>query len=145
MRPSQLVWFAAALASFVVGTAAGGQDTRKTVWGGVYTEGQAERGGQLFKKNCGHCHRDDLAGGGSEAGAPALKGPIFVFRWNGQPLAEMFLTIGTTMPQNAPDTLTPQTVADIVAFLLKSNDMPAGETELAPDVGALKEILLTEK
>src|SRR5258705_8229226 len=122
-----------------------GQDARKTVWDGVYTSEQAERGAQVYKKSCGHCHRDDLTGGGSEAGAPALIGPIFIYRWNDQPLAEMFLTIGTTMPQNAPDTLTPQTVADIVAFLLKSNAMPAGEKELAPDVGALKEILLSEK
>ena len=36
----------------------------------------------------------------------------------------MFVTIGTTMPQNKPDTLTPQIVIDIISFLLRSNDMP---------------------
>src|SRR5258705_4374347 len=122
-----------------------GQDARKTVWDGVYTSEQAERGAQVYKKSCGHCHRDDLTGGGSEAGAPALKGPIFIYRWNDQPLAEMFLTIGTTMPQNAPDTLTPQTVADVIGFLLKSNNVPAGQIELAAEMEPLKQIWMVEK
>src|SRR5262249_20875861 len=97
------------------------------------------------KKACGHCHRDDLAGGGSEAGAPALKGPIFTFRWNDQPLSEMFLTIGTTMPQNAPDTLTPQTVADIIGFLLRSNEIPAGPAELEGTLAPLKAIMMVQR
>ena len=121
------------------------QAARKTVWDGVYTGAQAERGAEIYRKSCGHCHRDDLTGGGSEAGAPALKGPIFVYRWNEQPLAEMFLTIGTTMPQNAPDTLTPQTVADVIGFLLKSNDIPAGQQELEPRIEPLKEIWMLDK
>lgn len=121
------------------------QDTRKAVWDGVYSEAQAARGRQSYKQSCGHCHRDDLTGGGSEAGAPALRGPIFFYRWLDQPLSEMFLTIGTTMPQNKPDSLTPQTVIDIVSFLLKENEMPAGKTELPPELEALKQIFVTEK
>jgi mono/diheme cytochrome c family protein len=118
------------------------QDANKTVWDGVYTEEQAIRGQQLYKDHCGYCHRDDLTGGGSEAGAPALKGPIFTIRWRDQPLADMFVTIGTTMPQNKPDSLTPQTVIDIVSFLLKANEMPAGLTELPPDLEPLKQIFV---
>ena len=74
------------------------QTPRRTVWDGVYTADQAARGQALYKTHCGYCHRDDLIGGGSEAGAPALKGPIFTIRWRDQPLADMFVTIGTTMP-----------------------------------------------
>jgi mono/diheme cytochrome c family protein len=121
------------------------QDAGKTVWDGVYTEEQATRGQQLYKDHCGYCHRDDLTGGGSEAGAPALKGPIFTIRWRDQPLADMFVTIGTTMPQNKPDSLTPQTVIDIVSFLLKANEMPAGRTELPPDLEPLKQIVVKER
>ena len=121
------------------------QEPRKTVWDGVYTSAQADRGQELYKKECGHCHRDNLTGGGSEAGAPALAGPIFTVRWRDQPLAEMFLTIGTTMPKNKPDSLTPAIVADIVSFLLKANEMPAGREELPPDLEMLKQIMLTEK
>jgi mono/diheme cytochrome c family protein len=135
-----VLWFGPALAA---GIAA--QDSRKSVWDGVYTEVQAARGLDLYKKHCGYCHRDDLTGGGSEAGAPALKGPIFFYRWLHQPVSEMFLTIGTTMPQNKPDTLTPQTVIDIVSFLLKESDMPAGTSELAPDLEALRQVFVTEK
>ena len=138
---------AAAAAAFAtsVSRATLAQAASKTVWDGVYTTAQAQRGGEVYKKSCGHCHRDDLEGGGSEVGAPALKGPIFIYRWNDQPLSEMFLTIGATMPQNAPDTLTPQTVADVVAFLLHSNDLPAGANELPPSVDALKDILMIDK
>lgn len=122
-----------------------GQDLRKTVWEGVYTDAQANRGQESYKTLCGHCHRDNLTGGGSEAGAPALAGPIFTVRWRDQPLAEMFLTIGTTMPKNKPDSLTPNVVIDIVSFLLKANEMPAGRDELPPDLEKLQQIVLTEK
>jgi S-disulfanyl-L-cysteine oxidoreductase SoxD len=118
------------------------QTPRKTVWDGVYTADQAARGQVLYKTHCGYCHRDDLIGGGSEAGAPALKGPIFTIRWRDQPLADMFVTIGTTMPQNKPDTLMPQVVIDIVSFLLKSNNMPPGATELPADIEALKSVFM---
>lgn len=121
----------------------GAQASRKTVWDGVYTAAQANRGEQAYKKICGYCHRDDLTGGGSEAGAPALAGPIFTVRWRDQPIADMFVTIGTTMPQNEPDSLTPEVVIDIISFLLKANEMPPGRTELPPDLEKLKQIFVT--
>jgi len=135
---------AVALAISALGLSVGvaPQTTRKTVWDGVYTADQATRGQALYKTHCGYCHRDDLIGGGSEAGAPALKGPIFTIRWRDQPIADMFVTIGTTMPQNKPDTLTPQVVIDIVSFLLKSNNMPPGTSELPPDLDTLKTVFM---
>jgi S-disulfanyl-L-cysteine oxidoreductase SoxD len=131
------------LAALLVAASAHAQDANtRTVWDGVYSDAQAVRGQALYKTHCGYCHRDDLTGGGSEAGAPALKGPIFTIRWRDQPLADLFIAIGTTMPQNKPDTLTPQTVIDIVAFLLKINEMPAGGTELPIDLQQLKTIFI---
>ena len=122
--------------------ASGNQAAQRTIWDGVYTEAQAERGQRAYKTHCGYCHRDNLTGGGSEAGAPALVGPIFEHRWTDQTLADLFVTIGTTMPQNDPDTLAPQTVIDIVSFLLKSNDAPASDRELPANVEALKAIAM---
>jgi mono/diheme cytochrome c family protein len=119
--------------------------TAMTVWDGVYTEPQAARGQGLYKEACGHCHRDNLTGGGSEAGAPALIGPIFTVRWKDQPLSDMFVTIGTTMPKNKPDSMTPAVVADIVSFILKANDFPAGQRELPPSLDALKQIAVVQK
>jgi mono/diheme cytochrome c family protein len=121
------------------------QGTRRTIWDGVYTDAQARRGQDAYVKACGYCHRDDLSGGGSDAGAPALIGPIFEHRWRGLALSDMFLTIGTTMPQNAPDSMTPQAVIDVVSFLLKASGAPTGAAELPPELEKLKEILVTEK
>ena len=120
------------------------QQPGRTVWDGIYTDAQAARGQTSYKQICGHCHRDDLTGGGSEEGAPALKGPVFTFRWKDQPLAEMFLAIGTTMPKNKPDSLTPATVIDIISFMLKANQMPAGQAELPPELEILKQVVFTE-
>ncbi len=119
------------------------QGRQPTVKDGVYTEAQAARGQAAYKEHCGYCHRDNLTGGGSEAGAPALAGPIFVHRWRDQPVSDVFVTIGTTMPQDKPDTLGPQTVVDIVSFLLKANQFPSGPQDLPADVEKLKPILMT--
>lgn len=118
----------------------GAQNASRTIWSGVFTDAQAKRGGELYKTHCGYCHRDNLTGGGSEAGAPALAGPIFVHRWRDQPVADLFVTIGTTMPQDKPDTLDPQTVIDIVSFLLASNGAPSGSAELPPSMDALRSV-----
>jgi S-disulfanyl-L-cysteine oxidoreductase SoxD len=45
-----------------------------------------------------------------------------------------------TMPLNAPGTLRPAITADILAFLLKSNNFPAGTKELEPASDILKSI-----
>ena len=140
-----LLPFGLAAAIAVAGLTAAPQDPPRTVWSGVYTEAQAARGQEEYKKTCGHCHRDNLTGGGSEAGAPALTGPVFIYRWRDLPLSEMFLEIGTTMPKNKPDSLTPAVVADIMSFLLKASQAPTGSEELPPDIEKLKQIVMTEK
>ena len=115
----------------------------RTVWDGVYTQAQAERGRERYRALCGYCHRDDLSGGGSEAGAPALRGPFFLNQWRGRPLVDLFVTIGTTMPQQDPDSLRAQVVIDVVAYLLQQNGMPPGETELPPRLDPLRDIALS--
>ena len=130
------------VATLTAGSAAG-QD--RTVWDGVYTEAQADRGRGHYRAICGYCHRDDLSGGGSEAGAPALRGPFFLNQWRGRPLVDLFVTIGTTMPQQDPDSLRAQVVIDVVSYLLKQNGMPAGGTELPPRLDPLRAILLSRE
>ncbi len=117
----------------------------RTVWDGVYTEAQADRGRGHYRAICGYCHRDDLSGGGSEAGAPALRGPFFLNQWRGRPLVDLFVTIGTTMPQQNPDSLRAQVVIDVVSYLLKQNGMPAGGAELPPRLDPLRSILLSRE
>lgn len=143
---SSRLWLAiGAAAGLCLTVGARAQNAPRTVWDGVYTKAQSARGRELYKNACGHCHRDDLTGGGSEEGAPPLIGPIFTYRWSSEPLSEMFLTIGTTMPKQKPDSLTPQTVADIMSFLLEMNERPAGAGELPATLDGLKQILMTDR
>ena len=44
------------------------------------------------------------------------------------------------MPPGSPGSVPPQSKADIVAHLLKSNKFPAGATEVGKDVEPLKQI-----
>ena len=46
------------------------------------------------------------------------------------------------MPADAPGSLKPAEIADIIAFILKKDSMPAGETDLPSDPSALKAIKL---
>jgi len=141
---------------FIAGTAivAALQDpASKTVWAGIYTDQQAQRGGQVFKTECSYCHQDDLSGGFFDNGvgrAPALAGPrafdsSFTERWKDMTLAEMVATVASTMPQQKPASLTVQAYVDVVSFLLAKNNVPAGTVELPVDVDALGQILITQK
>jgi hypothetical protein len=56
----------------------------------------------------------------------------------------MYLSIRTTMPQGAPASLSPSSYADISAFILQKNKMPAGDTELPTTTDALVDILITD-
>ena len=124
--------FASAVTSSAQAPAAG-----TSVWSGVYTEDQAKRGEAAAAKLCTSCHGPDLSGG--EAG-PALVGLEFLGNWNNLTLADFYDRVHSTMPADAPGTLTPQRVSDISAYVLKLNKFPAGQTELSTDQAALKGI-----
>jgi len=98
-----------------------------SVWDGVYTDDQAARGGAGFTAHCANCHGADLGGTGE---APALSGPKFLSDFDGLSLGDLFDRIRTTMPQDNPGSLPRDQVADILAYLLKANALPAGSKEL---------------
>jgi mono/diheme cytochrome c family protein len=108
----------------------------KTVWDGVYTDAQAERGLAVSKATCSACHGEGLVGSPD----PPLVGDPFLGVWSGRSVAELFDKIQTTMPGNEPGTLGPQQVADAVAYILKVNNFPAGSTDIGTDKEALKDI-----
>ena len=109
----------------------------KTTQDGVYTAAQAKRGDTIYGTACSGCHAADLSGSGQ---ASPLTGKEFNAAWNGVPLSDLFERIRATMPADAPGTLTPAEVADVIAFILGKADLPAGQTELAADPAALKAI-----
>jgi len=96
---------------------------------GVYTDTQAERGAAQYVQHCAVCHGKALEGNGE---APPLVGQ-FIPDWEGTTLDMLFDKIQLTMPLNAPGTLRPAITADILAFLLKANNFPAGSKELGPN------------
>ena len=95
---------------------------------GWFTQAQADRGRVAYGPNCGTCHGDALQG----TGAPALKGTSFVAQWNGKALTELYTYVHKQMPLGKPDSLTAQQYADIVAFMLAQNGLPAGTATLTP-------------
>ena len=108
-----------------------------SVWSGVYTEDQAKRGEVLSNKLCTSCHGPELSGG--EAG-PTLVGLEFTGNWNNLMVLDFFDRVHTTMPADAPGTLTPQQASDVIAYIFRLNKYPAGKTELPTDVALLKGI-----
>jgi mono/diheme cytochrome c family protein len=97
----------------------------KTVEQGVYTSAQAARGAKLFESNCTMCHREP---GGN---APVLAGERFIKTFSDATLQTVFTTIKTTMPRQAPGSLSDAEYVDLVAHLLKINSYADGMNELA--------------
>ncbi|MEE2790863.1 MAG: cytochrome c [Acidobacteriota bacterium] len=106
---------------------AAGANQRASVWDGVYTAAQAQRGAPLYEKDCAECHGADLSGGEM---APGLVGDEFVWTWNGLSVGELFERLRVSMPQGLPGRVSRQAKADILAFMLAMNGFPPGGTEL---------------
>jgi mono/diheme cytochrome c family protein len=114
----------------------------RTVWDGVYTAEQAERGKTLYAQLCAGCHSADLRGNGT---APSLVEGDFAFQWADTSVGELYEQIRKLMPSTRPNSLPPQSYADIVAFILQANQFPAGEVELVPNLTTLEQIRITGK
>jgi len=97
---------------------------RRTVWEGVYTDAQAARGATAFGQNCAGCHSLTAQGKSALAGDPFWKS------FAQKTVGDLLDYVSTNMPNGAPGSLTESTYRDIVAVMLKSNDFPAGTTEL---------------
>jgi S-disulfanyl-L-cysteine oxidoreductase SoxD len=100
-----------------------------TTMSGVYTAEQASRGQDVYSGSCRGCH------------TPASHtGATFAMFWLHKSVADLFTYVDARMPKNDPGSLDPHDVADVVAYLLKMNQMPAGPAELLPDTTALRQI-----
>src|SRR5438105_12810348 len=94
---------------------------------GVYTAEQATIGQTTYATVCAKCHQADLRGGFE---APPLVGPQFITTWRGRTTNELYNKIATSMPQDNPRSLSDQAVESLVAFILRSNGAPAGNSAL---------------
>ena len=121
---------AAVLALFAAGQ-------QLTVWDGVYTREQSDRGEKIYADRCARCHGDVLQG--IEA-APALVGQSFYANWDGETLDKLFERMRTSMPQDRPGSLTRTENADVLAYLLRAADFPTGTMTLDAQGGALTRV-----
>ena len=104
-----------------------------TVLDGVYTPAQAARGEAAYSASCSGCHE------GQDADGPELTGKALLDRWREDTLEPLFTFIKTRMPGNLPGSLDARVYADIVAYILQANMLPAGTRELDPElVGSIQ-------
>jgi S-disulfanyl-L-cysteine oxidoreductase SoxD len=122
----------AAIAMFSAPLAA--QTGPTTTQSGVYSREQAARGLDVYMGLCKSCHSPD-----------AYTATTFTSKWEGKPLSELYLFIRDQMPKNEPGTLSPEEYADVVAYLLRINRMPAGDAELPADADRMKSIRFQTK
>ena len=60
-------------------------------------------------------------------------GAAFSATWNHRPLSALFRYMTERMPKNDPGSLAPREYADVLAYVLKMNGVPAGAVELPAD------------
>ena len=70
-----------------------------------------------------------------------LRGGRFGSNWNGVPLSELARRIRISMPMDNPGSLNSRQSADVLAYILNANAMPAGEMELPRRAGMLQQIV----
>jgi mono/diheme cytochrome c family protein len=120
----------------LLGAVAIAQDAApSSVWDGVYTQEQAQRGQSFYSQYCMACHGGSLTGGEQ---APPLAGGEFLSNWNGLTVGDLFDRIRTSMPLNNPQSLNRETNAAILSYILSFNRFPTGDGELPSRSEVLK-------
>lgn len=109
------------------------EDATVSVRDGVFTTAQAERGEAIFTQACQGCHQPEQ-----------FTGPGFIDAWTGQTADAPFDVIRTTMPEDNPSSLKQSEYAAVLAYLLRLNNLPAGETELPSIARKLKLIRIED-
>lgn len=113
---------------------AAAQTGSKTTKSGVYSREQASRGQDVFLGMCKNCHTTEFH-----------TTAAFTTKWNGKALSDLLQYIRDQMPKNEPGTLTAEEYADVLAYLLRLNRMPAGDTDLPADADSVKSIRIELK
>ena len=122
----------------VLGAAALAAAGPRSAWSGVYSDEQASAGETIYYAKCSSCHGDEL--GGIER-APALAGAQFLEAWRGRTLRRLLERI-EEMPPTDPKSLSPADAVAVLAFLLRSSEMPSGPAALPADRTQLADITI---
>src|SRR4026209_1025333 len=80
-----------------LGTAGAAQSASpRSVWDGIYSDLQADRGEREYGRTCSHCHGLSLEGDGARE-IPALVSDPFIRRWRGKPVQALFDSLMRSM------------------------------------------------
>jgi mono/diheme cytochrome c family protein len=93
----------------------------------VFSRDQADRGRATFRAVCAECHYSS-----------EFRGTHFQFSWRRRSVADFFEQISSTMPEDAPGSLSPTEYLDVVTYVLQLNGFQAGEAELPLDLAVLE-------
>jgi mono/diheme cytochrome c family protein len=97
-----------------------------------FTQDQVDAGRDDYLTNCSSCHGKELSG----ATAPALTGKFFSASWSKHTIADLFTFIQSMMPHGQGGTLSDDSYANIVAFILSKNGAKAGNEPLTATTNA---------
>jgi mono/diheme cytochrome c family protein len=123
------VWGVAVVVRSAAAQDSSAATTRSTLTG-VYSAAQATAGQDIFESTClGGCHN-----------AASHKGMAFEQHWKGHSVSELFKIIYEKMPDDNPGALSAEQSAQVVAYMLKMNGLPAGKEDLPVDIEALSKI-----
>ena len=93
----------------------------------VYTQMQAETGSQVYGEVCAACHLLDLQGSSE---APELAGPNFRIQWATRSVSELLTYVRRTMPPAVPGSISDESYAAVVAYIMQANGAPRAEEPL---------------
>ena len=125
--PAPLVRLRLALPLISIAALAASQSVRRSTADGVYTTAQANQGRELWASACQNCHTPHT-------------GPPFRNKWMGRDLGALFTYTRNEMPKSDPGSLSDDEITLAIAYLLRVNGMPAGNTALPADSAALQRI-----
>jgi mono/diheme cytochrome c family protein len=94
----------------------------------TYDIAQAAAGQRVYQAVCARCHPP-----GSQTGA------AFRTAWNNRRVSDLQSILVNTMPQDRPGSLTDEQYLDVIAYMLKMNEIPAGSA-LPADTTALHKL-----
>ena len=124
-------------------TAHAQEASRRSIWDGVYTEVQANRGEREYGRTCEHCHGAGLEGNPARE-IPPLVSDSFMRGWDGKSLKQLFELLSRSMPADNRGSLSARTYTDLTAYLLRANEVPAGAATL-PDMPEALDSIVFER
>lgn len=104
-------------------------DSMTSVLAGAYSAAQATQGETVFRNVCGNCHA-----------TAEFTGTAFMRQWAGRPVYQLYDQLRVTMPLDNPGGLQATDYLAVIAYVLKLNAYPAGDSALPADDAALRRI-----